>query len=72
MLKVIKKLKLTLGYVIKNIVRIVPCKPVEQGFHSIRGFGAAILIAPDIFLTRNGCAVVKKTANYAAQFGAAI
>ena len=49
-----------------------PCKQVEQALHSIRGFGAVILIALDNFSARNWCALVKKTANYAAQFGAAI
>ena len=43
---------------------------MEQALHSICGFGAVILIALDNFLTRNGCAIVKKVANYAAQFGA--
>ena len=47
-----------------------PCKRLEQRFHSIRGFGAVILIALGKFFSRNCCAVVKEEANYAAQFGA--
>ena len=48
----------------------LPCKRLEQGFHSMRGFGAVILIALGKFLHRNCRAVVKEEANYAAQFGA--
>ena len=48
----------------------MPCKRLEQGFHSMRGFGAGILIALGKFLHRNCRAVVKEEANCAAQFGA--
>ena len=54
----------------KKSARKQPSKQVEQGFHSIRGFGAVILIALGKFLNRNCRAVVKEEANYAAQFGA--